>query len=154
VNETLPALSSNTSFCISRPVALLTRTVNGEGVISTSSAPARAITRLSIVRRLITGFLISRLRSDGLGGNTAPTGFSVTRTVCAPALDTVRSAAFPPRVMSAARRSGAEITVPSSAVSGNITVREPTIIDLSSSLRVDLILRGMAGKGTLQLPTG
>ena len=47
LKETFPVFSSNTSFWMTRPVALLTRTVSGEGVISTSSAPTRGRPRPS-----------------------------------------------------------------------------------------------------------
>jgi hypothetical protein len=83
------------------------------------------------VRSLIAGFLISRVSSDGLGGSAMPTGLSVTRPPCAPPLVTVSSAGWPPRVIVAARASGAAITAPSSADSANITERDRMIIELS-----------------------
>src|SRR5262249_406284 len=95
--------------------------------------------------RRIAGSLISRLRSDGLGGSTMPTGLSVTRTLCAPPLVTVSSAGFPPRVMSTAQAPGAAITAPSSADSANSTVRDRTIINRSPAWRVEWILRGVPG---------
>jgi hypothetical protein len=47
--------------------------------------------------------------------------------------------------MSVAQAPGAAITTPNSADSANITVRDRTIINLSPSLRVDLLLRGLPG---------